>query len=175
MKLEANSPLPFADHAFDAIYAESVLGITTETILPVLLREILRVLTPGGTFITNDAIWKDEVSDEEIEKINTACLYDFGMIQSLRRPARRSEWESALVEAGFRMKKVMEINLQEAAIQQPIASPFQYYKKISSLLNVPWQFRAFRFNQALEKNHQTDYQYLISYLFVTQNPQHRAG
>ncbi|MBS1637439.1 MAG: methyltransferase domain-containing protein [Bacteroidetes bacterium] len=175
VKLLRDGKLPFADHSFDVVFAESVLGIMDETLLPVLLKEISRVLTPTGMFASNDAIWKDQVSEHDIKKINAACLHDFGIIQSLSSPANLQQWQTTFTEAGFFVKKIIEVPPVKSLKNKQYNGFFQYYKKLMRGINIIACFREFRYNKALKNNHQHDYAYLSSYIFVLQNHKGSSG
>ncbi len=77
--IEEDIQIPFPDNNFDAVTMLAVFEHIEPTLLPSLIREILRVLKPGGSFImTTPAPWTDLilktmarlnlVSKEEIEE-----------------------------------------------------------------------------------------------------------
>lgn len=168
IKVHGGGILPFKDNSFDAIYAESVLAIADETVLPLLLREISRVLVNGGRFVSNDAIWKDSASVADIERINRACIEDFGIVQSIANPACLEQWKLAFEAAGLFVAKAIN---QNSIITRPRneKSFFRYYKKLSSLFSVAFILSRRRYNQVLKERHANDGSFLDNYLFVMEN------
>jgi SAM-dependent methyltransferase len=64
-----NETLPFPDHSFDAITSWNVLGYNSHTSLQKQLKELNRVLKPGGTAIASIPAYGD-VSHESATPIN---------------------------------------------------------------------------------------------------------
>ncbi|GAB4579846.1 MAG: hypothetical protein Fur0022_25850 [Anaerolineales bacterium] len=94
----ANAPFPFAPATFDAIYAESVLALTQ---LPHPLREIARLLRPGGKLALNERLWKPDVTPAEAAHINTLSQTYFGIPAATPEPWHIQDWMAWLTEAGF--------------------------------------------------------------------------
>lgn len=165
-----NGLLPFEDNAFDAVYAESVLGIVSETVLPQLVKEIARVLVQEGTFISNDAVWKESTSRADIERINGACLRDFGLVQSVARPAYKSEWLNLFKSSGLNPKVILDNasikKLPEHKLKRDL---FWYYKTCCAFLNPLMQYKRLKYNRMLQSTHVNDKQFLENYVFVTEN------
>ena len=68
-----------------------------------LLREILRVLKPGGRYVANEAIWRTGVPADTIAAINAACLADFGLRMASDLPWALDEWLGVMKGAGFKV------------------------------------------------------------------------
>ena len=95
--------LPFKKGTFDAVYCESVLGFQKTPALRAILREIYRVLQPGGRLLANEAIWKRDVDDALAETINAACEKDFGLAQATESAWGFTHWLRELEAAGFQI------------------------------------------------------------------------
>lgn len=99
--IQPDGKLPFEDNFFDAVYAESVLGIIEQPALSVLVAEISRVVKPAGAFFSVDAVWALNTPKEKISEVNNRCLKDFGIIQSNGSLAAPNEWENLFSQSGF--------------------------------------------------------------------------
>ena len=95
--------LPFAAGSFDRVHCESVIAFHPDEVLLGTLREIHRVLRPGGRFVCNEAIWKPGVDDALAARINAGCLADFGLAQATEHAWHREDWVRELESAGFRV------------------------------------------------------------------------
>lgn len=95
--------LPFAAHSFDRVYTESVLGFQAAAAAAAMLRQIYRVLKPGGRYVANEAIWKTAVSPERAAAIYTTCVADFGICQASEQPWHVDDWLAVMQQAGFAM------------------------------------------------------------------------
>lgn len=145
--IKSDGKLPFADHTFDAAYAESVLAIAETDILPILLKEIYRVLKPGARFIALDAIWKEGTEPDLIQRINQQCRNDFGIMQSLHKPATCKEWTDTFTQTGFSVihsQQITNADLSEIACQKtnPLSNKFTKRKQLLSWFNpFLWYYR----------------------------------
>ncbi|HEY5624373.1 MAG TPA: class I SAM-dependent methyltransferase, partial [Gammaproteobacteria bacterium] len=99
----AASQIPCDDDSFDSVYCESVLGFQKTPVLRSALREIHRVLKPGGRLIANDAIWKPGVDAELAARINEACEKDFGLMQATESPWHLEDWLREFEVHGFQV------------------------------------------------------------------------
>lgn len=166
-QIEATGKLPFKDNSFDFIYAESVLAIVDEKILPVLLQEINRCLKNDGKFASNDAIWKPETSAQKINEINKRCVRDFGIVQCIARPAYLNEWKS-FFETYFKIEQVFDqeaIKLKKFPVMNnndaySSKKRLQFYFSPGLILN------AMRYKYRLNKYHKYDGSNIIPYIFL---------
>lgn len=169
-KIAGDGLLPFPDNSFDAVFSESVLAIVNEAVLPQLIKEIARVLVPEGKFISNDAIWKDSSRAIDIERINSACLMDFGMVQSVSVPAYKSEWIKLFEILGLELIRVLEKKNTPAVAGLKIKIDlFNFYKSITNFFNPQLFYKRLKFGKALKTAHLNDGDFLESYLFVLKN------
>lgn len=170
LKISENGLMPFPDNYFDCIYAESVLAIVDEQTLPILVKEIYRVLKPKGKFITNDAIWRNSSEKMDIDRINNSCLRDFGIMQSVSNPAYKSEWISFFEKSGFKILKVEDkIRLGTISYKKAKKDLFWLYRKIVFLINPFMQLKRIKYKKALKGQHLNDGNFLENVLFVMQN------
>jgi len=93
--------LPFPDDTYDRVYTESVIGFQDTFVIQSMLREIYRVLKPGGLYVANEAIWKQPVKAETVAALNQACLADFGLRQASEAAWGISDWLQAFSQANF--------------------------------------------------------------------------
>lgn len=93
--------LPFPDQYFDAMYCESVLAIVADDKLPGLVKELYRVLRPGGRFCCNESLWLPHVDTPTIQAINARCIEAFGMVQASARYPYPADWAGLFEAAGF--------------------------------------------------------------------------
>jgi ubiquinone/menaquinone biosynthesis C-methylase UbiE len=135
--IQPGGKLPFEDNFFDAVYAESVLGIIEPPALSVLLAEIKRVLKPAGTFFSVDAVWQSNTPVEKIREINHRCKKDFGIIQSNESPSDENEWNAFFGQTGFVHIESLEIRQMKTDNEhvQSRSDTFTTYKKRTAFLN----------------------------------------
>lgn len=98
--------IPFENHFFDTIYAESVLGIQEEEGLDRMFEEICRVLKPNGKLVLNETIWLSSVSKQEIKDINTKCKTAYGIIQANGKYLYVDDWKACLTTHSFKVQKI---------------------------------------------------------------------
>jgi|688.fasta_scaffold154231_3 ubiquinone/menaquinone biosynthesis C-methylase UbiE len=167
--------LRFEDHSFDVVFAESVLGILDQKDLLNAIREVKRILKPGGIFISNDAIWKATVSKEIVELVNKRAMHDFGLIQSASELIGKRAWQEYFKLAGLTCNKAIDIH--ELKRNQVIAQnsiekkshDFTRKEKFFSVLNPFQQIREMNYRARLKLFHQHDGSYLEHYIFVWQS------
>lgn len=105
----ANNQLPFEDGTFSKVYVESVLGIQQGAKLADLLNEIFRVLKVNGKLVFNETIWTKNISSEEVNQFNGACLEHWGIIQANAKYPYVDDWRELLKDIGFKVNHVHEI------------------------------------------------------------------
>lgn len=105
---DVTKPLPFADQAFDAAFANDVLcHIPTR---PALLREIFRILKPRGRLLFSDAlILGGAVTHQEIATRSSIATYIFVLLGYNER---------LIEQAGFRLLEATDTTANAAAIAQ---------------------------------------------------------
>lgn len=105
---DASQPLPFADASFDAAFSNDVLCHIAARLS--LLRELARVLKPGGRFLFSDAlIIGGVVSHQELATRSSVGYYLF---------SPPGENERLLTQAGFRVLNVLDTTANAAFIAQ---------------------------------------------------------
>lgn len=86
--------LPFEDATFDVVWSQESLLHAVDK--PLVLRECLRVIRPGGRFVLSDLLMRDHVPEEERQvlysRVGTPEMWDF------------EDYQQALRDAGFRVE-----------------------------------------------------------------------
>jgi ubiquinone/menaquinone biosynthesis C-methylase UbiE len=129
--------LPFADSSFDRIYAESVLGFQNASFAEDILAELFRALKPGGLFVANEAIWKQDVSQAIVETIHDSSLDDFGLGQASRQAWSLEQWLNVMRQAGFSV--ISSELLKSAAVAS--SSSFRFGGTISPFRRILLRLR----------------------------------
>lgn len=79
ISIKPGEKYPFNNNSFNKIYAESVLGFQDKAGMEFIFSEVKRLLKPNGNFIINDALWKQGVPDNIVNKITAQAYKDFGL------------------------------------------------------------------------------------------------
>ena len=159
--LSSNSEkLPFEDNSLDVAFAESVLGILEHHHLIYLMSEVKRILKPNGLFLSNDVIWKENVTFDVTEKINQRTLRNFGLIQSSGQLIGSKKWSSFFNSAGFNSVKIFDIdtlpesNIDALNFLESKSKEFTNKHKQKSLFNltqiyyeISYKFKELGFNK----------------------------
>lgn len=99
LNADAVEPLPFADHEVSVVYGESMLTIHNESAKQQIIREVHRVLQPGGRYAIQEiSIVPENTSDELAERIRRE------LIRAVCHPARpktTTSWREFLLGNGF--------------------------------------------------------------------------
>jgi cyclopropane fatty-acyl-phospholipid synthase-like methyltransferase len=122
VRANASAGLPFAGAAYERVYTESVLGLASAEQAHTFLREIFRVLKPGGRYVANEAIWKPGVDAATVATLHAAELRDFGVGQASPQSWSLSDWAAAMAAAGFAIEATPQLTpefLAEHAAHHP--------------------------------------------------------
>jgi Cyclopropane fatty acid synthase and related methyltransferases len=104
IRADASVGLPLENECYEAVYAESVLGIHSPEAATAILSEVFRVLKPNGRFVLNDAVWKQGTTPQTIASICQEGMTDFGLHVASSGGWSVSEWTACMQRAGFVVK-----------------------------------------------------------------------
>ncbi len=166
--------LPLRDGSWDRIYAESVLGYQDARTATAMLREIHRVLAPGGRYVGNEALWKEGVPEETVARLNERCIRDFGLRQAPEHPWTSRDWVRLMEEAGFRVRAAEPAGDPDPGGPAPhlsaLAGSLDLYRRARSLVSPPLIARRWRYRRLL-RAHRSDGRWIAAWLFVLEKPQ----
>ncbi|MCP4420603.1 MAG: methyltransferase domain-containing protein [Chloroflexi bacterium] len=168
----ASHPLPFKQSSFHAAYAESVVALLDAG---AVMREITRVLRPGGKFFLNDRVWKSDTPKQVAAEVNEKSRQHFGILAATLVPFDRDDWVDALRWAGF--TNVRAIRVSTLLGMQPqrkgqylLNALLRRLKRARQyLLRPQTAIHALRF-QLSSQQHRHLWGQLESYLFFAEKP-----
>ncbi len=186
VRANASAGLPFASGVYARIYTESVLGLASAEQAHTFLREIFRVLKPGGRYVANEAIWKPGVDAATAAALHAAELRDFGVGQASAQSWALGHWIAAMSAAGFTIEATPQLTpeyLAEHAAHH--SAPRRSFRTAQALMRarlVTWGYRGLsslhadrRQAQLIyrrhEQAHQDDGRALEGRLFILAKPE----
>jgi SAM-dependent methyltransferase len=98
--------LPFADAAFDAVWAESVVALLEPRLV---VREMVRVVRPGGRVALNERIWRRGTPMSDAARINALSMRCFGIPAAASDPLDRDRWTALLADCGLEVVRVTAV------------------------------------------------------------------
>jgi len=126
--------LPFPDCFFDKVYAESVLAIQNEDGLEQAVKEIYRVLKPGGVLVVNEGLWSNTFAQEQIMEMNSVCQAKFGIIQANEKHPYINDWGLLFEKRGFVVEKIEDLECikrfparNKPLLENTISKVYSYY------------------------------------------------
>lgn len=114
--------LPYRDGIFDVVVGE--LGLTGEADPETAVRELVRVVRPGGAVVLVQLVWKAPV-DEERRRVFEEHL---GV-----RPRMLVEWKRLLREAGVEELRTEDWTDSDTAFRGSAAKPFPDFAELFSV------------------------------------------
>jgi ubiquinone/menaquinone biosynthesis C-methylase UbiE len=166
--------VPLKDSSLDRVYCESVLCIHDEVTAMTALRNIFRMLKPGGRFVANEAIWRETISDAHLADVYQRCLQHFGTCQGCPQPWRIGDWVAAMHSVGF---EVTNQRLSDACaripmmLARPTLADVMFDKLLPHLRRLKPRVRAVAAHyDALYKLHAGEGATIEDWLFVLKKP-----
>jgi SAM-dependent methyltransferase len=174
VRADATVALPFKSDSHDAVYAESVLGIHPAREAESFLREVFRILKPGGRFCANEGVWKIGTPPGAVSAICERGMADFGLYMASPEGWTVVDWTARMTEAGF---AVHSSQLLAGILPgAPVAATGTWRSKLlTSIYQRRWCLsptlmrRHFKYRRLL-KDHAGDGRFLEGRLFVLSKP-----
>jgi len=161
--------LPLRAGFLDRAYSESALCFHAEPTATAALHAIQRALKPGGVFVANEAIWKDDAPDAQIRHACERALQDFGSCQSWPQGWRLGDWINVMQRAGF---EVNVTPLSEACATAPamtrnrwVTSRFGWQSALRRVFDPALKAERAHY-ESLYKNHRGEGALTEDWLFV---------
>ncbi|MBK7937602.1 MAG: methyltransferase domain-containing protein [Lewinellaceae bacterium] len=173
--LQSETALPFPDHFFSAVYAESVLAFLPGDSIPLILSEVFRVLEPGGLLLLNESLWREHITPETQRAINRQCIRLFGIPQANERFPFPEDWVSLCLHTGFLVERIWPLaNTPNALVFKPnlkllLAKIYTLSGKLRSLLYPALRRQSAQFRQA-EREFEQYGLFLAGFLFKIRKP-----
>ena len=128
-------PLPYADDSFDFVYAISIFTHLTDDLAIAWMREIKRVLAPGGSFFftTHGESYRDRLNPEELARFDAGgSVVQFASTEGSNLCAAfspRSWVESNLLE-GFELVELQQHHELDDPENAPLAQDRWLIRKL---------------------------------------------
>lgn len=163
---DAGSAWPFAAAGFQLVYAESVVALLD---VQHVLAEAVRVLRPGGRLIMNERVWKAEISQSEVDRVNTFSRRVYGIPAATDRALDGSAWLQLMRDAGLvdLSAEAVTALLPAGRWRAPLARRFNRLRRYARHPDLMWQVW-----RAKWQNHRYGalFANLESFLFTARKP-----
>ncbi len=119
--------IPLADEHVDIVISNCVINLSTEK--EAVIREVMRVLKPGGRFAVSDVVFLGDKSELPVELVRDVELW----VGCVSGALEKTEYEALLSRAGFEDVSVEVTNVYDPAFMTGVGEG----EKISALKKVP--------------------------------------
>lgn len=163
ISIKPGEKYPFENNSFDKIYAESVLGFQDKAGMEFIFSEVKRLLKPNGLLIINDALWKQGVPENIVNKITAQAYKDFGLAHA---SPSNIDLDGMISIAGIcGLRKTETVNL-DSDLMTGNSTLSEFKKKSAQSVN---KFSITNFTNSLKfkfklKKHSGSGNYVTSYL-----------